>query len=99
MPKTSKTKTTKQTRPDTSESASRPSEKKKSAQPDNLAQAFEELETIAQEFEQGDIDLEKGIPRFKRGLELSSYLKKRLQEIENEIEEIKIAFDNDDETS
>ena len=55
----------------------------------SLAKAFEELEKIVAEFETGDIDLEKGIPRFKQGLELAAGLKKRLRELENEIEEIR----------
>lgn len=63
---------------------------------DSLATAFEELEKIVAEFEQGDIDLEKGIPRFKKGLELSALLKKRLKELENEIEEIKSEYDSTD---
>lgn len=58
----------------------------------NLTEAFTELEHLVQEFETGDIDLEKGIPKFKKGLALASMLKKRLQEIENEIQEIKVEF-------
>lgn len=58
----------------------------------NLTEAFTELEQLVQEFETGDIDLEKGIPKFKKGLALASMLKKRLQEIENEIQEIKVEF-------
>ena len=58
----------------------------------SLSKAFEELERITQEFESGEVDLEKGIPKFKRGLELARYLKRRLSIIENEIEEIKGEF-------
>ena len=60
--------------------------------PINLSQAFTELEKITAEFENGEVDLEKGIPKFKRGLELAQLLKKRLGEIENEIKEIKEGF-------
>jgi exodeoxyribonuclease VII small subunit len=58
----------------------------------SLSQAFTELEKITSEFENEEIDLEKGIPKFKRGLELARFLKKRLGKIENEIEEIKDKF-------
>ena len=58
----------------------------------SLSKAFKELEEITQEFENEEVDLEKGIPKFKRGLELARYLKKRLSIIENEIEEIKGEF-------
>jgi len=58
----------------------------------SLAEAFQELEGIAEEFEKGEVDLEEGIPKFKRGLELARHLKSRLTEIENEIEEIKDNF-------
>lgn len=36
--------------------------------------------------------MEEGVPKFKRGLELARKLKKRLSEIENEIEEVKSEF-------
>jgi len=62
---------------------------KKSPQHPSLNQAFEELENLVKEFEAGEVDLETGIPKFKRGLELAKYLKTRLTEMENQIEEIK----------
>ncbi len=58
----------------------------------SLKKDFAELEKLTEEFEAGDIDLEQGIPKFKRGLELARKLKKRLGEIENEIKEIKDEF-------
>lgn len=72
---------------------------KKPSQQISLSKAFEELERITQEFESGEVDLEKGVPKFKRGLELARFLKKKLSKIENEIEEIKGKFkDLDKET-
>ena len=65
---------------------------KKLSEKISLSKAFKELEEITQEFENEEVDLEKGIPKFKRGLELARYLKKRLSIIENEIEEIKGEF-------
>jgi len=55
----------------------------------SLAKMFAELEAITAEFETGQIDLEAGLPKFKRGLQLAKVLKKRLAQLENEIEEIK----------
>lgn len=61
----------------------------------SMTQAFEELEAITEALEKDDVDLEKGIPLLKKGHELASTLKKRLQNIENEIEEVKASFDED----
>ena len=58
----------------------------------SLTQAFEELEEITRRLENEEVDLEKGIPKFKRGLELARFLKQKLTKIENEIEEIKAEF-------
>jgi len=65
---------------------------KKLSEKISLSKAFKELEEITQGFENEEVDLEKGIPKFKRGLQLARYLKKRLSIIENEIEEIKGEF-------
>lgn len=53
-----------------------------------LSEAFDKLENITREFEKGEVDLEGGIAKFREGLELAKFLKKRLGELENEIEEI-----------
>lgn len=55
----------------------------------NLSEAFAELEKIVSEFEQGQVDLESGIPKFKRGFELAKELKTRLEVLEKQIIEIK----------
>ena len=47
--------------------------------------AYEELQKITNDFEEGALDLEASIPKFKRALELSRMLKSRLSELENEI--------------
>lgn len=60
----------------------------------SIKTAFDELEKITHEFETGDMDLESSIPKFKRGLELAQYLKKKLNEVENEIIEIKAKYDS-----
>ena len=63
-----------------------------------LSEAFQQLEKITAEFESGEVDLEKGIPKFKKGLELARFLKKRLAQIENEIIQIKDEFKDLDKT-
>ena len=55
----------------------------------SLNEAFEELENLVKEFETGEIDLESGIPKYKRGQELAKYLKQKLTEMENQITEIR----------
>lgn len=67
-------------------------DKHKKEKKQTLSEAFEELEGITAEFENGEVSLEQGVPKFKRGLELARKLKFRLSEIENEINEIKVEF-------
>lgn len=67
---------------------------KKSAGKVNFAKSFEELENITEWFESEEaLDLEKGLEKFSRGLELASELKASLQEVENKVTEIKKKFD------
>ncbi len=65
---------------------------KKSKKDNNLDQAFVELEEIVAEFEQGEVDLEKSINKFKKGLKLAKFLKKKLSQMENEIKEVKADY-------
>jgi exodeoxyribonuclease VII small subunit len=60
-----------------------------------LNTAFTELEKIVGEFEQNEIDLEKSLPKFKRGLELAQFLKTRLAQLENEIKTVKAQYAED----
>ncbi len=55
--------------------------------------AYRELQKIVDEFEHGDLDLEKSLPQFKHGLELASFLKDKLGELKVEVEEIKSKFE------
>ncbi len=58
-----------------------------------FAQAFEELEEITSWFDSTqDVDLDLGLKKFERGLELALQLKKKLAEVENKVEEIKKKF-------
>lgn len=59
----------------------------------DFASAFEELEHITQWFDsQEQVDLDEGLKKFERGLLLANELKKKLNEVENKVEEIKRKF-------
>lgn len=62
----------------------------------NFSKAYEELESIVHEFESRELDLEKDIPKFERGMELAQKLKTRLKEIENKVVEIEQKFSEQD---
>jgi exodeoxyribonuclease VII small subunit len=60
----------------------------------NFTEAFKELEQITEWFDsEENLDLDKGLKQFERGLELAGALKKKLSEVENKVEEIKKKFD------
>lgn len=54
----------------------------------NFSQAYSELEKIVNEFESREIDLEKDLPKFERGMELAAQLQKKLREMENKVIDI-----------
>lgn len=58
----------------------------------DVAHAFKELEEISTWFEQAEPDLDEGLKRFERAMELSAALRERLQEAENTIKEIKVRY-------
>ncbi len=58
----------------------------------DVAHAFKELEEISAWFEQSEPDLDEGLKRFERAMELSSALRERLQDAESTIKEIKIKY-------
>lgn len=58
----------------------------------NFTRAYEELERIVASFEAGDIDLERDLPKFERGLKLASQCRERLKTIENHIRKIEKTF-------
>lgn len=55
--------------------------------------AFEELEKIAEKFEGEEVDLDKGLQDFERGLELASICKKKLSALEVRVKEIQEKFE------
>lgn len=58
-----------------------------------FVEAFGELETITEWFEGDKIDLDEGLKKFERGLELASFCKGRLTEVENKVKEIRGKFE------
>ncbi|TSC62925.1 MAG: Exodeoxyribonuclease 7 small subunit [Parcubacteria group bacterium Gr01-1014_106] len=58
----------------------------------HFTRAYEELEKIVASFEEGDIDLERDLPKFERGLKLASQCRERLKAIENHIRKIEKTF-------
>lgn len=61
-------------------------------EPLNFTESYVELEKIVADFESRELDLEKDLPRFERGLELAHKLQKRLKEIENKVITIEKKF-------
>jgi len=64
----------------------------KEAKKTNFAEAFKELEGIVQWFEDSEVDLEEGLKKFERGLELAKKCRSRLAEVENKVTQIKEKF-------
>jgi len=58
-----------------------------------FAKAFEELEEITRWFEEEEVDVEEGLKKFERGLELAHVCKTYLSDVEHKVEEIKKKFD------
>ena len=55
------------------------------------------MEGLVADFESREIDLEKDLPKFERGLELAQKLQHRMREIENKVIEIDKKFNNHDD--
>jgi exodeoxyribonuclease VII small subunit len=50
------------------------------------------LEGITEWFEKGEVDLDEGLKKFERGLELAKLCKEKMSEVENKVTEIKKKF-------
>ncbi len=61
----------------------------------DFGKELKELEQIVEWFESSDADLDAALPKFERGMELATRLKKHLDQIENKVEVIKKKFDAD----
>ena len=54
----------------------------------DVAKAFEELEGITEWFERGETDLDAGLKKYERAMELAEALRVKLEQAENKIVEI-----------
>lgn len=59
-----------------------------------FAQAFSELEKLTEWFETEEVDLDEGLKKFERGLELAQVCKKKLAEVENKVTTLKKKFES-----
>ncbi len=66
---------------------------KKKSKEKNMTDQFKQLEQIVANFEHGEIELEESIKKFKTGLKIAQSLKKKLKNMENEIEKIKLDYE------
>lgn len=62
----------------------------------SFADAFSELESITEWFETQNVDLDEGVKRFERGLELAKQLKEKLASVENTVVTLKKKFSDID---
>lgn len=68
-------------------------------QPFDFSKAIDELEQINRWFQDEDIDLDTGLSKFRRGLELIKKCRERLKHVENEFVEIKKEFATEEKES
>lgn len=55
----------------------------------SFAEQYAELEKIVSEFEQSEVNIEEGLQKFERGLQIATALRKTLDTVENSIEKLK----------
>lgn len=60
---------------------------------DNFSSSFKELEELAIWFEQEQPDLDKGLQKFERAMELAAQCREQLSKAEQKIQEIKGRFE------
>lgn len=61
-------------------------------QPFEFEKALKELEAITAWFESADVDLDAGLAKFERGMQLATDLKTHLATVENRVEKIRQRF-------
>ena len=59
---------------------------KKGAKTPDFEQSLQELESLVEKMEQGDLSLEESLSHFERGVQLSSTCQKALKEAEQKVE-------------
>lgn len=69
---------------------------KKTEEKFDFGAAYKELEGIIDWFERGEIDLDEGLRKFERGLELAKRCQERLKDVENRVNAIKVKFGEPD---
>lgn len=67
------------------------------AKKQTFQEAMTELESIATWFSQEETDLDEGIKKFARGLELAALCRSKLSEVENTVTKLKEQFVADSE--
>lgn len=65
---------------------------KKNTKKQDFGKSYQELEEIIQWFEKEQVDLDEGLKKFERGLELAKQCRQRLKEVENRVNELKTKF-------
>jgi exodeoxyribonuclease VII small subunit len=65
---------------------------KKTTKEFNFNDAYRELEEIVAWFERDELDLDEGLKKFERGLELAKLCEGRLDEVSRRVEEISAKF-------
>jgi exodeoxyribonuclease VII small subunit len=65
----------------------------------NYQQLREELDDVLTELQREDLDVDKALEYYQRGLELARQLEKYLADAENKIRDIKGKFDTKDPSS
>ena len=60
----------------------------------DFGKAYKELEDIIEWFETEDVDLDEGLTKFEKGLELAQQCKERLKDVENKVTQIKAKFED-----
>ncbi|MCC7357665.1 exodeoxyribonuclease VII small subunit [Candidatus Uhrbacteria bacterium] len=58
----------------------------------DVAKGFSELEDISAWFERGEADVDTGLKKFERAMMIADLLKKKLDEAENKVKDIKQKF-------
>jgi exodeoxyribonuclease VII small subunit len=65
---------------------------KKTDKEASFNQSYDELENIVAWFDRDDLDLEEGLAKFERGLELAKKCQDKLDQVSRRVEEISAKF-------
>jgi exodeoxyribonuclease VII small subunit len=62
-----------------------------------LEHSLQKLETIVEELNEKDVDIEAGLTKFKEGVQLIKFCRSELKEAENEFNRLKMELDEESE--